>query len=242
MQLIAAWYAADGSSVQLESWLYFSGKRFLVHPWTLFTYVFFHADIEHFLWNLLIYGFLYFTCRFWFSNRTWTFTWLIGGAVGAVVFAIAHHETYLVGSSTALWALLGYTLLREWQERKSLWTRKRVVRVLMFFVLFVGQFYFSDEKVAVSAHLGGMASGVLLGLIQNSRPMGLWKRLVDWISGSPKLTVNRSNARFKTDDEFNTERKLREDYLNAILEKIARSGYDSLSSKERSFLENQSDK
>jgi hypothetical protein len=46
-------------------------------------------------------------------------------------------------------------------------------------------------------------------------------------------------VRFQTDDEFNAERKLKEDYLNSILDKISRSGFESLSAKEKSFLEQQ---
>jgi len=242
VQLIAAWYAGVGSSASFDEWVYFSSGDFFSHPWTLFTYVFFHADVEHFLWNLVIYGYVYFAYRECFTNRLWLLTWLLGSAVGAVVFAIAHSETFLLGSSTALWALLGFSFLYEWRSLNGNWNGKRVVRVLLFFVLLIGQFYFSDEKVAIRSHLGGMVTGIVVGIFQNSIGMGLWKKFVEWISGSPKLTVKRSNARFKTDDEFNTERKLREDYLNSILEKIARSGYDSLSSKERAFLENQSEK
>ena len=43
-------------------------------------------------------------------------------------------------------------------------------------------------------------------------------------------------------DEFNAERKLKEDYLNSILDKISRSGFESLSIKEKQFLEQQKEK
>jgi membrane associated rhomboid family serine protease len=243
LQLILAWYttASFGSS-DYSAWIYFSKDHALIYPWTFLTYAFFHADIEHFIWNVLVLGYLYFSYREVFGNRNWIQTWVLGSVVGAVVFAIANHATYLIGASCALWAILGYTLVKEIQWRDRLWNWKRVGRVSLFFVLFVGQFYFSDEKVAISSHLASLIAGVVFSVIKQFVEMGLWKKLVNWISGSPKLTVERSNPRFKTDDEFNTERKLKEDYLNSILEKIARSGYDSLSSKERVFLENQSQK
>jgi membrane associated rhomboid family serine protease len=242
VQLIAAWYAGVGGVKGFDQWVYFSARNFLSHPWTLFSYVFFHADLEHFFWNLVIFGYVYFYYRDCFTNRLWILTWLLGSAVGAVVFAIAQSEIFLLGSSTALWALLGFSFWYELHNLKGKWNGNRVVRVILFFVLLFGQFYFSDEKVAIRSHLGGMLTGIFIGIFQNSKGMGLWKKFVEWIPGSPKLTVKRSNARFKTDDEFNTERKLKEDYLNSILEKIARSGYDSLSQKERTFLENQSEK
>jgi hypothetical protein len=69
--------------------------------------------------------------------------------------------------------------------------------------------------------------------------MKWWSKILLWFTPSPKLKVKRSTVRFQTDDEFNAERKLKEDYLNSILEKISRSGFESLSAKEKSFLEQQ---
>jgi hypothetical protein len=46
----------------------------------------------------------------------------------------------------------------------------------------------------------------------------------------------------KSDDDFNSERKEREDRLDLILEKISRHGYDHLSKEEKKFLFNQSKK
>jgi hypothetical protein len=68
------------------------------------------------------------------------------------------------------------------------------------------------------------------------------EKIFAWFKPSPKLTVKRSNVRFQTDDEFNAERKLKEDYLNSILDKISRSGFESLSAKEKLFLEQQKEK
>ena len=243
LQLLFAWYnAASLNKIDFTSGLYFSKNHVWNYPWTMVTYVFFHADLEHFIWNILVLGYVYFAYREIFGNRDWLITWLLGSAVGAVVFAIANHATFLVGASCALWALLGYALVQEIRRSREVWDWKRVGRVMLFFVLFVGQFYFSDEKVAIASHMGGLVAGVVFAIIKQFGEMGLWKKFVSWITGSPRLTVERSNPRFKTDDEFNTERKMKEDYLNSILEKIARSGYDSLSSKERTFLENQSQK
>ncbi|MGY8929316.1 MAG: DUF6576 domain-containing protein, partial [Flavobacteriales bacterium] len=46
----------------------------------------------------------------------------------------------------------------------------------------------------------------------------------------------------KSDDDFNSERKDREDRLDLILEKISRHGYDHLSKEEKKFLFTQSKK
>ena len=68
------------------------------------------------------------------------------------------------------------------------------------------------------------------------------EKIFSWFKPAPKLTVERSNKRFQTDDEFNAERKLKEDYLNSILDKISRSGFESLSIREKQFLEQHKEK
>jgi hypothetical protein len=44
----------------------------------------------------------------------------------------------------------------------------------------------------------------------------------------------------KTDEEYNYEKKNKQDQTDRILDKISKSGYDSLSKKEKNFLFNQS--
>jgi hypothetical protein len=50
------------------------------------------------------------------------------------------------------------------------------------------------------------------------------------------MTVVRGHARPKTDDEFNTERAGRQKKIDEILDKIGRSGYESLTQSEKDFL------
>ncbi len=48
--------------------------------------------------------------------------------------------------------------------------------------------------------------------------------------------------RAKSDEEFNLEKREQEAQLDAILDKIARHGYDRLSAAEKEFLFRQSNK
>jgi hypothetical protein len=94
------------------------------------------------------------------------------------------------------------------------------------------------------AHLGGACGGIVMTVLDKLEwtSMNWIGKIFSWFKPSPKLTVKRSNKRFQTDDEFNAERKLREDFLNSILDKISRSGFESLSSKEKEFLEQHKEK
>jgi hypothetical protein len=62
-----------------------------------------------------------------------------------------------------------------------------------------------------------------------------------WRKGGSVKNINSSvHRRPKSDDEFNTERVNKEKQLNAILDKIGRNGYESLSKAEKEFLKQQS--
>ena len=56
---------------------------------------------------------------------------------------------------------------------------------------------------------------------------------------SPKQ-AKRSNSRMKTDEEYNMEKRTKQEKIDHILDKISKSGYESLTRQEKDFLFNQS--
>jgi membrane associated rhomboid family serine protease len=111
------------------------------------------------------------------------------------------------------------------------------------------------------AHLGGAAFGYFL-IVSSRKGINLVRWLeviIDMIMSSISTSSNNSfNKKFnftksvrkkpkatrpaKSDDDFNSERKEREDRLDLILEKISRHGYDHLNKEEKKFLFTQSKK
>ena len=63
-------------------------------------------------------------------------------------------------------------------------------------------------------------------------------------SPNKKLKVKKGgayqNPRFKSDEEYNLEKKQKQAKTDAILDKISKSGYESLTKAEKEFLFNQS--
>jgi phage host-nuclease inhibitor protein Gam len=56
-----------------------------------------------------------------------------------------------------------------------------------------------------------------------------------------RLKVKRGDqVRTMTDEEYNADAKKRQEEIDRILDKISKSGYDSLSKREKDFLFNQS--
>ena len=123
--------------------------------------------------------------------------------------------------------------------------------------------YASNDNVAHFAHLGGMLFGWLLlrrwmrkarrtnqqrnGWTQWTEPQAarpsLWKRLTDFtkgLTGRKKVSTD-GNAhhtpyRSETDYEYNERRKKEEQRMDEILEKVRRSGYNSLTREEKDEL------
>ena len=115
----------------------------------------------------------------------------------------------------------------------------------------------NSTNIAHLAHLGGMLFGLLLLLYwrrqaRGARPFGgwstytprrsRWERLRDGVRGLLKRGKGeRAGApgRFKDRDadyDFNARRKEREQKVDEILDKIRRSGYDSLTDEEKDEL------
>lgn len=49
-------------------------------------------------------------------------------------------------------------------------------------------------------------------------------------------TQKSSNTRFKSDEQFNEDKKHTQERIDQILDKISQSGYDSLNRQEKEFL------
>ena len=93
------------------------------------------------------------------------------------------------------------------------------------------------------AHLGGAMYGYLFILqFRKGKDIGKWisdlmDRLVTWFKPRPKLDVTyRSNVRNMTDEEYNHQKAELQHEIDRILDKIAKSGYESLTKSEKETL------
>ena len=89
------------------------------------------------------------------------------------------------------------------------------------------------------AHLGGALFGVyFISRLKKGKDLSIpFYNLVDYIASLfKKKHLKTVHKRTKTDDEFRSEKADRSELINTILDKIAKSGYDSLSAKEKEYL------
>lgn len=229
-------------------------SAFIQAPWGLVTSIFTHEQFGHLLFNML---FLYFSGRFfeqYFSRKKLWLTYLFGGITGGILELLANNlfpalqgtNVVILGASGSIMAI--FTALAFYQPNLQV----SLFGVFPIRIYFLALFFLfkdlinigTDDQIAHFAHLGGAIFGLLS--IQNlhssknilTRLDGFFSRIFAFFK--PKEKVKRTNARFKTDEEFNHEKQLKQVKMDQILDKISKSGYDSLTKAEKDFLFNQS--
>ena len=239
---------------------------FITHPWGLFTSIFAHFGLWHLLFNML---FLYFSGRMFeqvFDQRRLLYTYIVGGVFGGLFEIISHFifpgmsgmSGLVVGASGSIMAILVALAFYQPRLEVSLFGLFKV-RLVFLALFFIVKDLFSlglNDGIAHFAHLGGAILGLwsIQNIYANSNIITASERLGNRIvnffsvafgksSKAPKMKVTKGGGRtqtFKTDEEYNAEMKQRQEYTDAILDKISKSGYESLTKKEKDFLFNQS--
>ena len=227
---------------------------FIRAPWGLVTSIFTHEQFGHLLFNML---FLYFSGRFfeqYFSRKKLWLTYLFGGIAGGILELLANNlfpalqgtNVVILGASGSIMAIFTALAFYRPNLQVSLFGIFPIrIYFLALFFLFKDLINIgTDDQIAHFAHLGGALFGLLS--IQNLHSSkNVLTRLEGFFSGiftffKPKEKVKGPKTRVKTDEEFNHEKHLKQVKMDQILEKISKSGYDSLTKAEKDFLFNQS--
>ena len=104
------------------------------------------------------------------------------------------------------------------------------------------------DNVAHFAHLGGMLFGLLLILYWQKNPAGSNKNFRKWkdifqswkqksrMKYTPYEEIHDEPRVPRNDEEYNYQKAQKERDIDAILDKVAKNGYDSLTPEEKEFL------
>ena len=200
----------------------------LKNIWTIMTYAFIHNDIYHIFWNMFI---LYFASEYFlnfFDEKKYIKTYFYGILFGGLFFVLSYNLfpvfkndfTTLIGSSAAVYSVLIFIC--------SYFPNNKVNLILFNIELkYIGIIYILLSLVQIPienpggniAHLGGALWGYLyaMSIYNNSFNINL-KEIIN------KIKLNNLN---KSENQK---------MIDAILDKISESGYESLTKKEKELL------
>lgn len=238
--------------------------EFVFRPWGIFTYMFSHFGFMHLLMNML---FLYVVGQYFeqfFSAKRLLYTYILGGIFGGLFEILVHlivpsmNGSYVIGASGSVMAVMAAIAFYQPQLTVSVWGLFNLKLIYIALLFLFSNLYSvamgADSGIAYFAHLGGM----LLGYMSIQNPFSSTNIINRGINMGDKITtlfqskkVSKGNFTYskerasetrvyKTDEQYNMEAKRKQERIDAILDKISKSGYESLSKEEKDLLFSQS--
>lgn len=244
---IIFFYNFKSGDFSFPSWvaLYSSFSDVLTKPWTLISYLFVHSGFIHLLFNMLM---LHFVSRFFltfFTEKQYLVVYLLGGVFGGLVFVTIYYflgiRIPVVGASGAIMTLLVsatayspyYILQIPLIGRIKLWH----VTALILFIDILQLLLVNTGGHIV--HLSGAFFGFLYVFLLKrgtdlAKPFSnlSFKRPTKKKTPFSKVHVNKAASNLSKAPKTDVEQKKIDD----ILDKISKSGYDSLTKEEKEFL------
>lgn len=221
-------------------------------PWTIVTYMFTHGYLYHILFNMLV---LYWFGRIFieeFGLKKLLGIYILGGLGGAVLYILAYNIfpffeevkeiSIATGASASIMAISIAVASAVPNRRMNLVLIGPVKIIYIVFFIFVTSTIldFTDNTGGKIAHIGGALVGYFFAL--------KYRKGKDITSGFDRLmdgfaTMFRKKEKMKvsyrrptSDFEYNKQKADEQKELDAILDKISKGGYDSLTKSEKETL------
>ncbi|MGX7668194.1 rhomboid family intramembrane serine protease [Flavobacterium pedocola] len=236
----------------LADWLALSSsfQEFAFKPWTFFSYAFLHAGVGHLLFNMLVLfmsGRLFLT---YFTQKQFLGVYFIGAFFSGLAFVISsfllHVNGTLIGASGAIMAILFVPVCyAPTSEVKIPLIGYVKLWHIGFVLLFMDLIQIPMENTGGHiAHLGGAFFGFLyVKLLRNGTDLSkIVSNIIDYFvtlfrprKSTPFKKVHR-NTSTQTKNQPKPQKDFTQQQIDDILDKISKSGYDSLTKEEKEFL------
>ncbi|MER0441042.1 rhomboid family intramembrane serine protease [Emticicia sp. W12TSBA100-4] len=232
-------------------------KSFIRKPWTLLTYCFTHYGFFHLLFNML--------SLFWFGTLVQEFIgsrkllniYLIGGIISGLIYIAVYNllalspqlnniSPTILGASAAVYAVMfaAVALLPEYEFY--------LFGIILIKIKYLAWAFLLISFVVPSSgisHLGGAIAGYsYIYLLRRGTDLGSpIETISDWLNNlwkpkpqvkipqrkySESTVASKSGSSAKLDPNYFPD----QDEVDAILDKIGKSGYESLTKEEKQKL------
>lgn len=259
------WLMQAGSSPDewAQNWLAVPSdlSKLILKPWTLITYMFLHFDLWHLFGNMLWLYFLGQLFMQFLGERKLYTVYLAGGIAGAAlyilffnifpVFENVSSSAIAFGASASVMAVV--VAVGTYSPNFEV----RLFGLISVKLKYIALFSFALDVLNISnsnsgghiAHIGGALLGFFF-----AKQWLKGKDITKWAGTSSDFLMaifkpsKKSHMKVKYKREtrdkydYNARKKEEQATIDAILDKISRSGYDSLSKREKELLFKASEK
>ncbi|MFT4203207.1 MAG: rhomboid family intramembrane serine protease [Chitinophagaceae bacterium] len=231
------------------------------HPWTLLTYMFTHESVWHVISTLLWLWAFGYILQDLSGNRHLFPLFIYGGLVGGVIFLISSNAIHnFANGPLALMMGAGASVMAVAVATTALAPNFRIFPMInggipLWVIMLV---YVAVDYATIATANGGTALAHLSGGIFGFFYMVQLKKGNDWSSGMVRFfnwakDLANPEKKYKNEDPktdlfykkekepFKIYPRPSQDRLDEILDKINRTGYESLTEEEKIFLKKMSE-
>ena len=245
---------AEDHVITILSWMAVPANlnTLLVRPWTILTYMFLHKDFFHILFNIC--------WLYWFGKIFLVYLdqkkllnlYILGGLAGALIFVISYNifpvlrqqapEAMALGASAAVMSIV--IAIAAYAPNHSIYViflgPVKIIWIALISFFLSSIVDFSINTGGKIAHMGGALFGYLFILsYKQGKDITSWfSKIIDFIFSlfKKREKIKVSYKRPGNDIEYNTDKVERQKEIDRILDKISKSGYESLTAQEKEKL------
>jgi membrane associated rhomboid family serine protease len=219
-------------------------------PWSIFTYGFLHEGFMHILFNMLFLYFMGNIIQEYLGNRKLLTVFLAGIVISGIIEVLAYQGlrfganyypvAYTIGASGGVMAVMAAaaTLLPDFEI---------IFIIFRIRLKYIAIFYFLMDFLSLTAsynwggHIAHIA-GALFGFfyIKDIYRHAYIDRFIGAFDNifkpKPKIKITYRNTSNSQNYGSQRRRKPNQNEIDAILDKISQSGYDSLTKHEKEIL------
>ena len=227
----------------------------VIQPWAFITYAFIHFGFWHLLFNMLwLYWFGNYVLNL-FNDKRFLTVYLLGALFGGLLYVVSYNifpvfensRSYLIGASGAVTAIMVFiaTYTPNSEMRIFKWDIKLWKIAVFLVVLDLVRLPTGGNAGGMLAHMGGAIFGYVYGSqLLKGNDIGKWfENFMDWFTNlfktrkqKPFKKVHRTTAKASPRSGTAADKSTLQKKVDAILDKIGKSGYDSLTKAEKDFL------
>jgi membrane associated rhomboid family serine protease len=221
-------------------------ESFLQQPWSMLTYFWLHDGFFNLVWHLLfLYSFGQLVL-YRLTSKSLVLLYVLGGLGGGLCFLLLYNlasgfqgiQTKLIGPASSLYAVMAGAafLLPDFYFQFFLIGRIKV-KYIVGILLLLSLFELAQYQASGVASLSGALIGYLY--VRGSTLFLTWKNLLirffsRFIRRTGRLQVTYSKDKNKPTQPVTQSEK--QSVVDQILDKVAKSGYESLTKEEKRQL------